>query len=155
MLRHLHSLPLQAPRQNQLLLLLRLGIHPSPDANVEQSPKIKSKTCASVASWWIAAHQSSDESTCNPTPAHMESIQVAAGAEEDPTRELRKMAPRRLSLLFLLFFLLDNTTLPATKSSRDSTIQNQRSDNEDEDQRPRILLLLLPQCERKITQRIL
>lgn len=120
MLHHLHSLPLQAPRQNQLLLLLRLGIHPSPDANVEQSPKIKSKTCTSVASWWIAAHQSSDESTCNPTPAHMESIQVVAGAaeeEEDPTRELRKMVPRRLSLLFLLFFLLDNTTLPATKSS--------------------------------------
>ncbi len=85
----------------------------------------------------------------------MESIQVAAEAEEDPTRELRKMVPRRLSLLFLLFFLLDNTTLPATKSSRDSTIQNQRSDNEDEDERPRILLLLLPQCERKITQRIL
>jgi len=107
-----------------------------------------------VAGWWIAAHQSSDESICNPTPAHMESIQVAAAAaeeEEDPTRELRKMVPRRPSLLFLLFFLLDNTTLSATKSSRDSTNPQSKT----KDQRPRILLLLLPQCERKITQRIL
>ncbi len=123
MLYHLHSLPLQAPRQNELLLLLRPGIHPSPDANVEQRPKIKSKTCTIVAGWWIAAHQSSDESICHPTPAHMESIQVAGAAEEEegPSRELRKMVPRRLSLLFLLFFVLDNTTLSATKSSRDST----------------------------------
>jgi hypothetical protein len=84
----------------------------------------------------------------------MESIQVAAAAaeeEEDPTRELRKIVPRRPSLLFLLFFLLDNTKLSATKSSRDSTNPQSKT----KDQRPPILPLILPQCERKITQRIL
>ncbi len=99
--------------------------------------------------WWTAAHQSFDESICNPIPAHMESIQVTSAAaeeeEEDSTRELRKMVPRRPSLLFLLFFLLDNTTLSATKSSRGSTNPQSKT----KDQRPRILLLLSTTMRKK------